>query len=111
MQFTPALRYDWLTPFYDPVVALTSRERGFKRRLLEPAIGITEAFNQPSERGDEDPYAAARARVRRWNVYQRTQIPKFHQSDGAEIGDTVARRASGRKAHAIDLTRGSCTHQ
>jgi ubiquinone/menaquinone biosynthesis C-methylase UbiE len=37
LQFTPALRYDWLTPFYDPVVALTSRERGFKRRLLEHA--------------------------------------------------------------------------
>jgi ubiquinone/menaquinone biosynthesis C-methylase UbiE len=36
-QFTPALRYAWLTPFYDPVAALTTRERGFKRRLLEHA--------------------------------------------------------------------------
>src|SRR5438067_7459849 len=36
-QFVPALRYDVLTRLYDPVVALTSRERGFKRRLLEHA--------------------------------------------------------------------------
>src|SRR4051794_40871757 len=36
-QFVPALRLDALTRLYDPVVALTSRERGFKRRLLEHA--------------------------------------------------------------------------
>ena len=36
-QFIPALRFDALTRVYDPVVALTSRERGFKRRLLEHA--------------------------------------------------------------------------
>ncbi|MFL5895736.1 MAG: class I SAM-dependent methyltransferase [Thermoleophilaceae bacterium] len=36
-QFIPALRYDALTRLYDPVVAVTSRERGFKRRLLEHA--------------------------------------------------------------------------
>jgi ubiquinone/menaquinone biosynthesis C-methylase UbiE len=36
-QFIPALRFDALTRIYDPVVALTSRERGFKRRLLEHA--------------------------------------------------------------------------
>jgi ubiquinone/menaquinone biosynthesis C-methylase UbiE len=35
--FIPALGYDALTRFYDPVIALTSRERGFKRRLLEHA--------------------------------------------------------------------------
>jgi ubiquinone/menaquinone biosynthesis C-methylase UbiE len=36
-QFIPALRYDVLTRLYDPVVALTTRERGFKTRLLEHA--------------------------------------------------------------------------
>src|SRR6478672_4149006 len=36
-QFVPALRFDAFTRLYDPVVALTSRERGFKRRLLEHA--------------------------------------------------------------------------
>jgi ubiquinone/menaquinone biosynthesis C-methylase UbiE len=36
-QFVSALRFDALTPFYDPVVALTSREAGFKKRLLEHA--------------------------------------------------------------------------
>jgi ubiquinone/menaquinone biosynthesis C-methylase UbiE len=36
-QFVPALRFDALTRIYDPVVALTSREGAFKRRLLEQA--------------------------------------------------------------------------
>jgi ubiquinone/menaquinone biosynthesis C-methylase UbiE len=36
-QFVSALRFDALTPFYDPIVTLTSREMGFKRRLLEHA--------------------------------------------------------------------------
>ncbi|HYZ29541.1 MAG TPA: methyltransferase domain-containing protein [Thermoleophilaceae bacterium] len=35
--FIPALRFRNLTRFYDPVVALTSREGAFKRRLLEHA--------------------------------------------------------------------------
>jgi ubiquinone/menaquinone biosynthesis C-methylase UbiE len=35
--FIPALRFGALTRLYDPVVALTSRESGFKRRLLEHA--------------------------------------------------------------------------
>lgn len=40
--YVPALRLRSLTRFYDPVVALTSREREFKRRLidqLDPAPG------------------------------------------------------------------------
>jgi ubiquinone/menaquinone biosynthesis C-methylase UbiE len=36
-QFVPALRFDSLTRVYDPVVAITSRETAFKRRLLEHA--------------------------------------------------------------------------
>jgi ubiquinone/menaquinone biosynthesis C-methylase UbiE len=36
-QFIPALRFDVLTRVYDPVVAVTTRERGFKRRLIEHA--------------------------------------------------------------------------
>ncbi|MGH2981987.1 MAG: class I SAM-dependent methyltransferase [Solirubrobacterales bacterium] len=35
--YKPALSFDWLTPLFDPVVALTARERGFKRRVLEKA--------------------------------------------------------------------------
>lgn len=34
-KFIPALRFDALTRFYDPVVALTTREREFKSRLVE----------------------------------------------------------------------------
>ena len=35
--FLPALRFDALTRFYDPVVAATTRERTFKRRLVDLA--------------------------------------------------------------------------
>lgn len=33
--YIPALSYDWLTPFYDPVVRLTTRENTFKKALIE----------------------------------------------------------------------------
>ncbi len=36
-RYVPALRFDVLTPIYDPVVALTTRERTFKSRLLDQA--------------------------------------------------------------------------
>jgi len=35
--YVPALRFDRLTRFYDPVVRLTTRERTFKERLLDQA--------------------------------------------------------------------------
>jgi len=35
--FLPALRFGALTRFYDPVVAATTRERAFKRRLVDLA--------------------------------------------------------------------------
>ena len=36
-RYVPALRFDALTRAYDPIVAVTSREGAFKRRLLEHA--------------------------------------------------------------------------
>jgi ubiquinone/menaquinone biosynthesis C-methylase UbiE len=36
-RYIPALRFERLTALYDPVVALTTRERAFKRRVLELA--------------------------------------------------------------------------
>lgn len=36
-QYLPALRFRWLTPAYDVVVGLTTRERVFKHRLLDQA--------------------------------------------------------------------------
>lgn len=36
-QYIPALKYDWLTFLYDPVVRLTSREAAFKSALLAQA--------------------------------------------------------------------------
>jgi ubiquinone/menaquinone biosynthesis C-methylase UbiE len=36
-RFVPALGRDFLTPLYDPVVRVTTREGTFKRRLLEQA--------------------------------------------------------------------------
>lgn len=34
-RYIPALGYNLLTPLYDPIVAITCREKTFKRRLLE----------------------------------------------------------------------------
>lgn len=42
--FVPALAFDWLTPLYDPIVRVTSRETAFKSRLL------AQAAPGPSER-------------------------------------------------------------
>lgn len=35
--YIPALRFDWLTKFYDPIIELTTREKYFKKRLIEQA--------------------------------------------------------------------------
>ena len=35
--YIPALRFNWLTRFYDPVIALTTREKTFKKRLIKQA--------------------------------------------------------------------------
>lgn len=34
-KYIPALSYEWLTPFYDPVVRLTTREKVFKKALVK----------------------------------------------------------------------------
>ncbi len=36
-KYIPALRYDWLTALYDPLLQITMRERTFKHRLVEQA--------------------------------------------------------------------------
>lgn len=36
-EYVPALRYRWLTPFYDAVVRATTRERTFKTALIDQA--------------------------------------------------------------------------
>ena len=41
-RYVPAAGFDFLTPLYDPVVRLTTREITFKRRLLEDS-GLSEA--------------------------------------------------------------------
>jgi len=35
--YIPALKYHWLTSLYDPVIALTTRERTFKNQLITQA--------------------------------------------------------------------------
>ena len=35
--YIPALRFNWLTRFYDPVIALTTRGKTFKKRLITQA--------------------------------------------------------------------------
>jgi ubiquinone/menaquinone biosynthesis C-methylase UbiE len=36
-EYIPALKYDWLTPLYDPLVRCTLRESTFKRHLVKQA--------------------------------------------------------------------------
>ena len=36
-EFIPALRFNWLTPFYDIIAGATSRERSFKQALISQA--------------------------------------------------------------------------
>jgi SAM-dependent methyltransferase len=36
-EYLPALGRDWLTPLYDPLIRVTTRELRFKRRLVEDA--------------------------------------------------------------------------
>ena len=36
-KYIPALSYDWLTPFYDAIVGLTTREKVFKKAFVEQA--------------------------------------------------------------------------
>lgn len=36
-KYVPALSFHWLTPYYDAVVGTTTRERSFKRALIEQA--------------------------------------------------------------------------
>src|SRR3954447_15512156 len=84
-QFVPALRFDALTRLYDPVVALTSREGAFKRRLIDHAriangtcvldvacgtgtLAIEIKKNHPKEKvagidGDREILARARAKA------------------------------------------------
>jgi len=35
--YIPALRFDWLTPYYDAIVGVTTRERTFKHALIRQA--------------------------------------------------------------------------
>ncbi len=37
MEYIPALRFNWLTPFYDIIVGTTTREGVFKKALIEQA--------------------------------------------------------------------------
>ena len=36
-QYIPALRFNWLTHLYDPVIAVTTREKTFKKKLIKQA--------------------------------------------------------------------------
>ena len=36
-KYIPALRYDWLTSLYDPILKLTLREAEFKNHLVKTA--------------------------------------------------------------------------
>ena len=42
--YIPALKFNWLTPYYDLIVAVTTREKTFKKALVQQA-NIEENFD------------------------------------------------------------------
>ena len=79
--YVPALGFDWLTRFYDPLLALTLRERALKGRLVDQAdvgcgtgtLAILAKARQPQARvvgldGDGAVLAIARRKIARAGV-------------------------------------------
>lgn len=93
-RYIPALRFDRLTGLYDPVVAMTTRERTFKKRLVEQVgalgrcrvldlgcgtgtltIAIAERYPHAEVHAlDGDPAVLARARAKIERARVRVQL-------------------------------------
>ncbi|HBQ14715.1 MAG TPA: hypothetical protein DEF51_27510 [Myxococcales bacterium] len=85
-EYIPALRYRFLTRLYDPVVALTTREREFKGRLIDE---VTESRGRILDLGCGTGTLTIELAKRRWGC-------EVHGLDGDPEALGIARRKAER---------------
>lgn len=120
-RYVPALRFDRLTGLYDPVVAMTTRERTFKKRLVEQVgalgrcrvldlgcgtgtltIAIAERYPHAEVHAlDGDPAVLARARAKIERARVRVQLHEGLAQDPPFPPGTFDRVVSSLVFHHI----------
>lgn len=95
--YVPALRFRWLTAIYDPLVALTTRERTFKNRLL------SQAATQPGMRVLDLGCGTGTLAVQ---LKQRTPAAVIVGLDGDPDVLAIARRKAIRRGLAVEFQHG-----
>lgn len=95
-EFVPALRFRWLTPHYDKVVAVTTRERTFKNALIAQAD--LESGNRVLD------LACGTGTLSIWikEAYPETDV---HAIDGDPDILSLARRKASRANAVIDFRK------
>lgn len=96
-KYIPALSFDFLTPLYDPVVALTSREKSFKPKL------IRQAMLHPGERALDLGCGTATLTIGLKQAYPEAEV--FGLDGDARILEIAHRKAEKANA-AINLEEG-----
>jgi ubiquinone/menaquinone biosynthesis C-methylase UbiE len=98
--YVPALGYRWLTPFYDAVVGLTTRERAFKSALVD------QAALKPGERVLDLACGTATLTLMAHGAQPNAEI---HALDGDPEILKLARRKAERAGAAIRFDEGLST--
>lgn len=99
-KYVPALSYDFLTPLYDPLIALTNWEKTFKRDLR------LQADVQPGERVLDLACGTATLTVAIKNEQPAAEV---HGLDGDEQILTKARQKADKAGAEINFTRAFST--
>lgn len=99
-EFTPALSYDFLTPLYDPLIALTNWEKTFKRELRR------QASVQPGMRVLDLACGTATLTIA---VKQEQPAAEVHGLDGDERILSTARQKADAAGAEINFTRAFST--
>jgi len=94
--YVPALSFDWLTPLYDPLLALTLREAKLKGRLIDQA-GI-EAGHDVLDVGCGTGTLA---------ILVKTRVPGARVVGLDRIGDKISLHADGIRVRVTLLVMGS----
>ncbi|MFT5132357.1 MAG: ubiquinone/menaquinone biosynthesis C-methylase UbiE [Gammaproteobacteria bacterium] len=95
--YIPALKFNWLTGIYDPVIALTTRERAFKTRLIKQA-----AIRDGHEVLD---VGSGTGTLSIW-IKKKTRAAYVTGLDGDEKILSIARRKAKKAGVDINFTHG-----